>query len=141
MRTRLNRIPASSARQFHAARACVWVLVLATFSAPRNFSQQTAAPSDPPTTVLATSGSGSAGKVQQTTAKNKQTATAAQHDTKMANDSARLLKLAEELKAELGKTSEETLSIPVIRRASEIERLAHDARENTRLAAAANGTE
>ena len=138
MRTRPNRIPASSARQFHTARTCVWVVLLATFSAPRNFSQQTAAPENRPP---ATSGSGSAGKVQQTTAKGKQTATAAQHDTKMANDSARLLKLAEELKAELGKTSEETLSIPVIRRASEIERLAHDARENTRLAAAANGTE
>jgi hypothetical protein len=51
----------------------------------------------------------------------------------IADDSARLLKLATDLKAEVDKTSKDTLSINVIRKADEIEKLAHAVREKMKL--------
>jgi hypothetical protein len=47
----------------------------------------------------------------------------------IADDSAKLLKLATELKAEVDKTNKDTLSINVIRKADAIEKLAHDVKE------------
>jgi len=44
-------------------------------------------------------------------------------------DSAKLLALAIALKAEVDKTSKDTLSLPVIRKASEIEKLARNVKE------------
>ena len=46
----------------------------------------------------------------------------------IVDDSANLLKLANSLKAEVDKTTQDTLSIAVIRHADEIERLAHKMR-------------
>jgi hypothetical protein len=51
----------------------------------------------------------------------------------IADDSAKLLKLATELKAEVDKTSKDTLSLNVIRKADEIEKLAHDVKEKMKL--------
>lgn len=48
-------------------------------------------------------------------------------------DTAHLLALATELKAEVDKTNKDTLSLNVIRKANEIEKLAHDVREKMRL--------
>lgn len=56
----------------------------------------------------------------------------------LAADSARLLKLASELKAEMDKTDKDTLSIAVIRKADEIERLARAVKQKMRLSAGAN---
>lgn len=50
----------------------------------------------------------------------------------LAEESARLLRMAAELKTEVDKTTKDTLSIQVIRKASEIERLAHDVKGNVR---------
>jgi predicted transcriptional regulator len=47
----------------------------------------------------------------------------------IAEDSANLLKLATELKAEVDKTTKDTLSLTVIRKADAIEKLAHDVKE------------
>lgn len=47
----------------------------------------------------------------------------------MSDDSTRLLKLANDLKAEVDKSSKDTLSIGVIRKADEIEKLAKSVRE------------
>jgi hypothetical protein len=55
-----------------------------------------------------------------------------------AADSERLLKLAADLKAEVDKTNEDTLSLAVIRKSSEIESLARAVREKAKLTAAAN---
>ena len=52
----------------------------------------------------------------------------------IADDSARLLKLASDLKAEVDKTSKDTLSLGVIRKAEEIEKLAHSVKEKMKLA-------
>jgi hypothetical protein len=48
-------------------------------------------------------------------------------------DSARLLKLATDLKTEVDKTGKDTLSLGVIRKADEIEKLAHDVKEKMKL--------
>jgi len=53
----------------------------------------------------------------------------------IAASSARLLKLATELKAEVDKSSKDTLSVSVIRKAEEIEKLARSVKETTRLGA------
>lgn len=56
----------------------------------------------------------------------------------ISDDSARLLKLAAELKAEVDKSTKDTLSLNVIRKADEIERLAHGVKEKMKLTAAGN---
>jgi hypothetical protein len=57
----------------------------------------------------------------------------AERSKQIANDSAKLLKLATDLKAEVDKTTKDELSINVIRKADEIEKLAHAVREKMKL--------
>jgi hypothetical protein len=59
----------------------------------------------------------------------------AERKKQIAEDSAKLLKLATELKAEVDKTTKDTLSMGVIRKADEIEKLAHSVKEKMKLAA------
>ena len=47
----------------------------------------------------------------------------------LADDTAKLLTLANELKAELDKSNKNTLSLSVIRKAQEVEKLAHKVRD------------
>ena len=61
------------------------------------------------------------------------TAANAERKKQISDDSAKLLKLATELKAEVEKTSKDTLSLNVIRKADEIERLAHNVKEKMKL--------
>jgi hypothetical protein len=56
----------------------------------------------------------------------------------IGEDSARLLKLATDLKVEVDKTSKDTLSLGVIRKADEIERLAHSVKEKMKLTMSAS---
>jgi hypothetical protein len=51
----------------------------------------------------------------------------------IADESAKLLKLATELKAEVDKTTKDTLSLAVVRKADEIEKLAHSVKETMKL--------
>lgn len=51
----------------------------------------------------------------------------------LSDDSAKLLTLAMALKAEVDKTNKDTLSLNVIRKADEIEKLAHDVKEKMKL--------
>jgi hypothetical protein len=62
----------------------------------------------------------------------------AERKKQLADDSAHLLKLANELKTEVDKTDKDTLSISVIRKADEIERLAHIVKEKMKLTVGAN---
>jgi len=57
----------------------------------------------------------------------------AERKRQIADDSAKLLKLATDLKAEVDKTTKDTLSLNVIRKADEIERLAHNVKEKMKL--------
>lgn len=61
------------------------------------------------------------------------TAANAERRKQIADDSAKLLKLANDLKAEVDKTNKDTLSLNVIRKADEIERLAHNVKEKMKL--------
>ncbi|HET6205451.1 MAG TPA: hypothetical protein VFD98_01495 [Terracidiphilus sp.] len=56
----------------------------------------------------------------------------------IGEDSTRLLKLATDLKVQLDKTTKDTLSLGVIRKAEEIERLAHSVREKMKVAMSAS---
>jgi hypothetical protein len=56
----------------------------------------------------------------------------------ITQDSTLLLKLATELKAEIDKSSKDTLSLSVIRKAEEIEHLAHNVQVKMKLTAPAN---
>jgi hypothetical protein len=47
----------------------------------------------------------------------------------LADDTAKLLTLANELKAELDKSSKDTLSLSVVRKAEQVEKLAHKVRD------------
>ena len=62
----------------------------------------------------------------------------AERKKQISDDSARLLKLAGDLKSEVDKTSKDTLSLNVIRMADEIEKLAHSVREKMKLAVVPN---
>jgi hypothetical protein len=57
----------------------------------------------------------------------------AERRKQIADDTAKLLKLADDLKAEVDKTSKDTLSLNIIRKADEIERLAHNVKEKMKL--------
>jgi hypothetical protein len=69
---------------------------------------------------------------QQTQQQSFEAANAARKK-QIADESAKLLKLATELKTEVDKTNKDTLSLNVIRKADEIERLAHDVKEKMQL--------
>jgi hypothetical protein len=57
----------------------------------------------------------------------------AERKKQISDDSTRLLKMASDLKAAVDKTSKDTLSLDVIRKADEIERLAHNVKEKMKL--------
>jgi flagellar motor switch/type III secretory pathway protein FliN len=57
----------------------------------------------------------------------------AERQRQITEDSEKLLKLTTELKAEIGSTSKDILSISVIRKAEEIERLAHNIQAKMKL--------
>jgi hypothetical protein len=57
----------------------------------------------------------------------------AERKKQIADDTTRLLKMAADLKEEVEKTSKDTLSLNVIRKADEIERLAHSVKEKMKL--------
>jgi uncharacterized membrane protein len=59
----------------------------------------------------------------------------AERKKQISLDSAKLLKLATDLKAEVDKTTKDTLSLTVIRKADEIERLARNVKEKMKLTA------
>jgi len=62
----------------------------------------------------------------------------AERKKQIADESARLLKLATDLKIEVDKTTKDTLSISVVRKADEIEKLAHTVKETMKLNARPN---
>lgn len=57
----------------------------------------------------------------------------AERKKEIAADTAKLLKLATELKAEVDKTNKDTLNLKVVRKADEIEKLAHGVKEKMQL--------
>jgi hypothetical protein len=74
---------------------------------------------------------------QQTQKQSFEAANAARKK-QIAEESTKLLKLALDLKAEVDKTNKDTLSVTVIRKADEIEKLAHDVKEKMKLTVGAS---
>jgi hypothetical protein len=70
---------------------------------------------------------------QQQTQKQNFEAANAERKKQISAESIKLLKLATDLKAEVDKTNKDTLSLGVIRKADEIEKLAHDVKEKMKL--------
>lgn len=78
-------------------------------------------------------------EAQEQQAKQQNFAAAnAERKKQIADDSAKLLKLATELKTEVDKTTKDTLSLGVIRKADEIEKLAHNVKEKMKLTVGAS---
>jgi hypothetical protein len=57
-----------------------------------------------------------------------------QRRKQISDESAMLVQLSTELKAEVDKTNKDTLSLAVIRKAQDIEKLAHAVKENMKIA-------
>lgn len=72
---------------------------------------------------------------QQDTKQTDFTAANGERKKQISDDSTKLLKLATELKNEVDKTTKDTLSLDVIRKADEIERLARSVKEKMKLEA------
>jgi len=62
----------------------------------------------------------------------------AERKRQIADDSARLLKMAFDLKTEVDKTNKDTLSLDVIRKADAIEKLARDVKEKMKVSIGSN---
>jgi len=60
---------------------------------------------------------------------SKPTAPQTPQQKQLADDTAKLLTLANELKAELDKSTKDTLSLSVIKKAEQVEKLAHKVRD------------
>jgi hypothetical protein len=76
-------------------------------------------------------------QMHESPAKTPADAMSAERRRQIAVDSAQMLKLATELKAEVDKTNKDTLSVAVVRKAGQIEHLAHGVKEKMKPAAEA----
>ncbi len=127
------------ARQsWHPGRARILILLftMAAFAAAQNGQPQNPDKSihDP---ALTTPPDANAQMVMREQQQKQQDYSAANAERKkqIADDTTKLLKLATDLKAEVDKTNKDTLSLNVIRKADEIERLAHIVKEKMKLTA------
>lgn len=133
--------------KIHGGRACACLAVMAAL----NGTAQSPNTPLPPGGALRQDRADIAGSINWTPDANDQmrmseqqakqrnfAAANAERKRQIADDSARLLKLATDLKAEVDKTTKDTLSLNVIRKADEMERLAHSVKEKMKLAVGAN---
>jgi hypothetical protein len=135
--------PARSSSVFRWARAFICLTSLATLTGIALNSAQSSAPRTITPTLPPAINSAPDPKDQldMRLAQNKQqnfAAANAERKKQLADDSTRLLKLAADLKVEVDKTSQNTLSLNVIRKADQIEKLAHDVKEKMKLTVGAN---
>jgi hypothetical protein len=127
--------PQRSAR-LHTARALGGLLAVAAFASGQNGPS----PCKPihPAVLTAPPDANQQMEMREQAQKDSATNfTAANVERKkqISDDSAKLLKLATELKSEVDKTTKDTLSLGVIRKADEIEKLAHSVKEKMKLTA------
>jgi len=118
-------------------RAAIILAALAACIAAGNPGQQSANPADHGYLIPAANRMPDANDQMQMhdQESKKQSYSAANVERKkqISDDSAKLLKLATELKSEVEKTNKDTLSVGVIRKADEIEKLAHNVKEKMKL--------
>ena len=93
----------------------------------------------PATADKAPAASAQAGQRDQNPAQQNLNTPGTERRKQIADESTRLLALAIDLKAEVDKTNRDTLSISVIRKADEIEKLAHNVRDKLKQSTGGNG--
>jgi hypothetical protein len=81
-------------------------------------------PANPATAASSASAPSDAKKATETPAPNQAVAATDPRQAQIIADSQKLLKLSQELKAEVAKSNKDTLSVTVIKKAEEVEKLA-----------------
>jgi hypothetical protein len=106
-------------------RLSMGIWLLASAAAGSVFAQQSSEgqPTKPPAAVAA-SAQANAKKVPETAAPAEQPPVTDPHQAQIIADTQKLVKLSEELKAEVAKSNKDTLSLAVIKKAEEVEKLA-----------------
>lgn len=127
----------SSARQskFVLAGGFVSLAALALFTGAALPGQQTPNADKPYSVPDAANGNGQMKTSEGQDKQQSLDAANAERKKQLSDDSARLLTLAVALKAEVDKTNKDMLSLNVIRKADEIEKLAHTVKEKMKLTA------
>jgi hypothetical protein len=132
-------VPAGSSRSLWHSAAVACVMVCAALAPSRELtSQDMSRPILSPAANRPPDANDQMAMHQQQAKKANVDAANVERKRQISDDSARLLKLATDLKAEVDKTSKDTLSLGVIRKADEIERLAHAVREKMKLTMSAS---
>ena len=130
---------AGQARRRHWARILACFAVMAALAGAAGPGQNTPdMPNKPGNVSLPSSPPDAATQIEMRDKQAKQQgfeAANAERKKQIAEESAMLLKLATELKAEVDKTTKDELSLGVIRKADEIEKLAHNVKEKMKLTA------
>jgi hypothetical protein len=134
-------------RQLCALACCTAVAVAAVFGLVRGHaqSQQAPAPAATEKTTSAAVPAAAPAAPAATPAIGRQPAPAAgeapeeARKQEITNECADLLKMAEDLKVEVDKSTKDTLSVSVVRKAGAIELLAHQVRTGTTVVEASHG--
>jgi nitric oxide reductase activation protein len=116
-----------------ASLALVVLLPVVSNGGQQSQAPQPAAKASPAPASNKASGNNNQANKDQETKKQDPEAANAERKKEISAESAKLLKLATELKAEVDKTNKDTLSIGVIRKADEIEKLAHSVKEKVQV--------
>ena len=136
--------PAASPQRparFQVARACLCLLALAIVGITCGFGQQETGPTKSVLLPAVNRPPDANAQMEMRDQQNKKQsfdAANAERKRQLNEDSAKLLKLAADLKTEVDKTSKDTLSLGVIRKADEIERLARSVKEKMKLTMGSN---
>jgi hypothetical protein len=128
---------------------CGCLLVLACIKTPLGFSQSNQTPTllnpqPKSTSIISPEANRPPDKNQQMEMREQQLkkknfdAANAERKRQINDDSALLLKLANELKVEMAKTPEDMLSVSELRKIEDIERLAHNVQQKMKLTVGAN---
>jgi hypothetical protein len=134
----IDKARSARPRRWKMAGLLACLVCLATMPAASDGGQQNQYPHLPPE-LNRIPDSNQANQINdQQSKKDSFEAANAQRKKEINADSAKLLKLATELKAEVEKTNKDTLSIGVIRKADEIEKLAHSVKEKMQLTVGAS---
>lgn len=141
-----NRIAVHGARPFHVparrwTRGAIGLIVLTTLMAVAQPPQQSTNPNAPYLRPEANRLPDKNDQMQLNSDQAKKQhldAANAERKRQIAEDTAKLLELATQLKTEVDKTSKDTLSINVIRKAESIERLAKGVKDKMKLTVGAS---
>lgn len=131
--TRKARNPRTSQKKVGYLRTLAGLAIVATLLAVGGGMAQTGFPRYSPEIIRAPDANTQNDINEQQRKKQDFEAANAERKRQINADSARLLKLATDLKTEVDKTGKDTLSLGVIRKADEIEKLAHDVKEKMKL--------